>query len=373
MERRKSVLVFLIFILCPFALGAAGVSPGYRDINFEPNLKESVYFNFIGDPDSDFEIYLSGDLSEYAKVSPSTVKGSGRVDVYFDFPEKIDLPGPHIVYVGARQARKENVQGVAIVSNVQGVIHVNVPYPDSYLSLNLEAKNAKAGEPVELKLDLRNLGKAAARAKSTIEIYNSASKRIRMLDLGEDEIAPGDSKSYQEKLETTSYPAGFYKARAASAYSGKTAEAEKEFRLGELYVNITGYTENLERDKINKFDINVESLWNDPLENVFAEVSIPNYNINFPTPSIKLNGFEKGTVTGYFDTTGIEEKSFEAVIKLHYEGKITERKAILRFKKEANYLLYGLIGALLLAVIIFILVLLWHNRLKKRQNAKRKK
>ena len=161
------------------------------------------------------------------------------------------------------------------------------------------------------------MGKEDIIVDSYIDIYDSRENKIETLNLGPDLIESGKVKDYEVKLETINYKAGNYKAVAFVKYLDQTVKAEAPFRLGELFVDVINYTKVFERDKINKFEINVESFWNDPVENLYAKIIILNTKTEFLTPSIKLEPWTTSILTGFFDTTEIKENKFYGNITLH--------------------------------------------------------
>ena len=113
----------------------------------------------------------------------------------------------------------------------------------------------------------------------------------------------------------------------------------------------------------------MESYWNDPIDGVFAEILIPDYNIKFPTPSLNLQGFGKATLEGFFDTTGIEEDGFRAIVTLSYAGKSEEFPITLRFRREPNYVVYAIVAV---GVLLFVLaiVMFWLRKIRQRRERK---
>jgi len=105
---------------------------------------------------------------------------------------------------------------------------------------------------------------------------------------------------------------------------------------------------------------------------LFAKVIIQNTNIEFSTPSIKIDPWTKSTLTGFLDTAEIKEDRFFGNITLHYEGRTTEKIVELRFRKEINYLLYGTVLGIILLLIVVAVVYI-SLRKKKRKSKKIKK
>jgi hypothetical protein len=116
--------------------------------------------------------------------------------------------------------------------------------------------------------------------------------------------------------------------------------------------------------------IELESFWNDPIENVYVEGDIIGTNIHFQTPSIpKLGAFEKQRVTGFFDTSGIEGDKFQARLTTHYGDKKTEKVVDLHFVRKTDYLLITLIVVLVLAALFFVYVVI--DFVIRKRNGKR--
>ena len=375
MKKREMVFVLYLIIsvnvLHLASAAMAGVSPGIYAVNFEPNLKTIAAFNFMSDGDSVFEVYVEGDLAKYVKLDPEELVGGGTVAVILDLPSKIDVPGNHVLHIGARQA-PGGEGGIGISANPQGTIIVIVPYPGKYATVSLSANNANVGEPVKFNAIATSLGKEDINAYAILDIISMKEKKqVDRIDFGSRFIPSTKSEQFYRELETKNYKAGNYNATIIVTYGGeKPAKESVIFKLGELFVDILSYSNDFERGKINRFNIEAESFWNDPIENLYANVTILDYNITFLTPSIDIAPWSKAFLTGYFDTTPIQEKKFKAKITLSYQDKTTEKVVDLRFKSKISILTYAIIGgivfvAILLAIAIILLI--------RRKNAKEKK
>jgi len=371
MVMRESLIVFgSILFFCSSVYAFAGVSPAIYEIDFKPGLKQVFDFNFATNPNINMEIYSEGDLSEYIKLSTKELTGGGNVKALLELPEVIEKPGEHRILIGGKQLIEEG-EGIGAAINIRGVIDVKVPYPGKYAELTFSSTNANAGDPVDFNLIIYSRGKEDINAKASIEIHDSNDKIVEVLDLGQYLIESTQSKQIKKSWDTSKFGAGRYKAVAIVEYGGeKNARIESPFRLGELFVDVISYTEEFERDKINKFDIGIESFWNDPIENVFADVLVFNEagNISFLTPSVSLQSFGKSTLMGHFDTTLIEQNKFQAKITLNYEGKTSEKIVDLKFKSEINYIVVGILVVLILIVIFLIVFFV----LRSRKNGQKK-
>lgn len=367
---KAEVIFLLIFLLinCSGVYALSGVSPASYEIDFKPNLKQDFKFNFVFDEGVVAEIYVSGDLKEYVNLDKVSLTGKERVVVSLNLPADIEEPGIHRIRIGARQISSGD-EGISIVSDVGGVIKVKVPYPGKYADLDFKITNANAGEDIELELTVSSKGTEDIYAHPVFKISNSEGE-IEQIDLGEKFIASTKIEKFSKILSTTNYKPGDYNVTAVVDYGGENlAIANVVFRLGELRVEVYNWTKVFEKDKINRFEIRVESLWNDPIDNLYASVDIVGYDIQFSTPSMSLEPWKKDILTGFFDTRDIEEDRFKANITLFYDGHTTTKIVDLEFEEEFDIRLYVILTIILIVLITVMMFLM----LRRKKNEKQKK
>lgn len=378
-EKKLLIFLFLILII-PSVCAIVGVRPASYEVNFEPGLKKVYSFTFVSDAEgSMFEMYSEGPFSEYVELSTDKIYGTGPINVLLQLPNQADIPGRHRLLIGGRQvAKEEGNTMLGIVGNVQAVLFINVPYPGKYAELSFLATNANTGDDVHFNLTISSKGDEDITARSRIEIYDSTKQNLlETIQLPEKTVKSTESVQINSKLSTTSYLSGDYFAKAVVEYGGdKPAEKEEIFRLGKLFVDVANHTQLVERNKINRFEIQAESYWNDPIPGLFAEVSIINYtNLDFLTPSITIEPWQVSTLTGYFDTSEIKQDSFLAKIKLKYANETTEKTVLVEFVKSTNYIGYiiaTIIAVLLLIGVIIVIFLIKKKRKEGKKNEKRK-
>jgi len=350
--------ILMIILLTWEAKAIVGVSPGLYEVDFQPGLIEQYGFSYSFDEGVEAEVYAEGDLAEYVKLSTDKLVGSGAVIAKLALPNEITTPGNHKIYIGARQVTGSEGT-VGIVGNVRGTILVKVPYPGKYAAVDyFYTTNANQGEPVNLTLSVRNLGKESINVDSFVEIYDDKNKSMEVVHLGSASLEPTNYKVFLKSLDTLNYKPGDYRAVAVVKYDAGEITRQSIFRLGTLYIGISNYTREFQRDKLNQFNIEIESFWNDRIDNVYADVQIIGHNMQFLTPSITLESWQKNQLSGFFDTTEITENKFQANITINYEGRKTNEIVDLRFKREIDYALYALVGGgIFLGILIISLII----------------
>jgi hypothetical protein len=353
-----------------------GVSPPHVEVNFKPNLKQTINFRFLGDIGTEYEIYVEGDLQQYIALSKEKIYGPDSVDVFLELPEKIDIPGRYKMKIGIKRVVPENFAGIMIIGDVKANLIVHVPYPGKYLEAEFSADDTRYGEFVDLRLKVMSKGEEDLTMSSKIIIYDSKDNIIEEINLGEHFIKSQETKEFNEKFDSIGHRAGQYKAVAIIDYDNKKLEKEDLFKIGELVVNILGHSDGFVRGIINRFDIDIESQWNDPIENVYGEILIPNYNIRFKTPSETLPGFGRMNLTGYFDPTPIDKDVFFGSITVYYRDKQIRKLVNFKMKKKISLMTYLVIIGILLVIILMIILLilsLWKNKVEKDLKKRKKK
>jgi hypothetical protein len=399
-KKRFLVLLFLIFFLV--RVGAVGVGPPRYELNFEPNFEQVFSFTITSEnPNTEFDLTLDGDLAQYATLSTNKITGyASRIEVNLKLPNSINKPGMHDVGVLITEVLPKDSKGIVVRTQLRPRIIVNVPYPGKYAEMEFGTADANAGEPVNFGLKIYSRGNEAITTNSRVEIYETgklgeklvngtkfsprlqallspsrtvSGRYVETVDLGSDSIPSGQFVEVNAKLDTTNYNSGLYKAVAVVEQSDQIIRDEKPFKLGELFVDISDYSNEFERDKIDSMIIELESYWNDKIENVYVTGEIEGTGITFQTPSISvLNPFEKQRVTGNFDTTGIKEDKFQAKLTVHYGDKTTEKIVDLHFVKKTDYVMIVLIGALVLAFAFFVFVVIDFLLLRKKKHESKK-
>lgn len=369
-------ILFLSMFFISFVSAIVGVRPAYYEIDFEPNLRKDFVFYYAFNDGVGADVYIEGDLAEYVKLNTDETSNGLPVVVSLNLPGDIEKPGRHLLFIGAKQKPGES-GGIGIVGDVRGVIRVDVPYPGKYIESSLETNNANPGDLVRIKLTAENKGKETVDISPIVEIFYNSGDEKDSFKFKSRTITPASEEIFIYEINTSDYFAGNYNVSSIIEYGGeRPSYAEGMIRIGELYIDILNTTNYFEKDKINRFEIDIESFWNDPIGGVYANVSVSENNVQFITPAISVNPWEKKVLTGFFDTTGFEKEKFNATVTINYEGKTTSKTFSLEFKKEglgAVYIIVGISVLIIIVLIILVLIFVKRRRKNKSENGKKEK
>lgn len=342
---KRFIFLGLFIFLWGSVLAISGVNPGSYEVDFEPDYQIELSFDFVLDGGVSEDLIVEGELAEYVSLNKKRISGRENVIASLDLPSEIDSPGVNYIRI--------------IAGDVVGAIKVRVPYPEKYIELSLSAPNVNVGEEMGMVLEIINQGNESISFEGRIEIYNG-DELVESLEISGGNIVFEDSRGVNISLDTENYFPGDYLAVALIDYGGKVARIENPFRLGEQLVGVLNYTREFGENKINRFEIEVESLWNDDMDDLFIEVNIIGFeDANFITPVVGLSAWRTITLFGFLDTNLISGYEFEAEIILHHGGKISTRVVQLKIIKGFDYIFWISI----LAMIIIVVLLIWRGKI----------
>ena len=217
-----------------------------------------------------------------------------------------------------------------------------------------------------------NRGKESINITPEINIY-SGKEMVEKLVFENRIIESQEEKKLKKILDTKNYKAGDYRAVGVVDY-GERVETEIEFRIGSLNVDIINYTNRILIGGIQKFNIEVESKWNNKIENIYALVSIKlnsTSSLDFKTTPVSLNAWKKAKLSGFFETDDFEEGVYNIDMILFYSGKNSTTQGQIEFikKKKTNLLIFGIliIGFTLIIIISVILIKRYLKNVKKKK------
>ena len=363
MIKRGIIFLFLVILFLRITSASLGISPATKDLNFVPNGEYEYTFNIVTDnSEGELDIYLDGDLAQYARLSKTTARGSESFKVTITFQDKIERPGIHGLTVGVKERPSEN-EFIGTVIDIGATIRIFVPYPGKYIEGDFNVLDGNIDENVPVELKLTNRGKESLNVGVEIRFFSGGGELIYTMPFEPAQLNVSGERYFRKYLNTSGYRPGEYLAEAVVDY-GDLFFANKSFRVGSLNVEISNFTEKLASKDIQKFSVDVESKWNNPLEEIYAEVNVSNFTWStiFRTPSVDLSPWEKKTLVGFLDTNFMEGE-YSTNISLSYLRVHTYALGTLLVYKMPNlWLIIGIIAA----AILVIAGIIWMLRKNKR-------
>lgn len=384
MELKKRVLFLLfgavlIFNICNVYAGL-GITPATTKVDFQPNMSFLVNFNVLSaSPGTNLMVYADGDLSQYVSFDKTLLTGREGFTAYIDLPNFINKSGKNRLYIKVKEYSNES-SGISALLEVGALITIKVPYPGKYAEINsFSVNNVNEGEPIRFYLELNNLGSEEINPSVNIEVY-SENKLFDSYSLGAKKIAANTIDYFEINSGKKEYRAGSYHAIFYVNLNDEDKtilKANTTFFVGNLFIDIINYTKEVNKSKINPFNIGIESKWNNDLKNVYAEVNVSKDGKEadfFKTPSIELKKWEKANLRGFFNAEELEEGTYKANITLYYDEKQTTKIVDVNVvSPETPKKRMILIIIAIIIVVIAIMIIIAFYLLYRKKNEKRKK
>jgi hypothetical protein len=353
--RVLNIFIFGIFIFgIGNVLGVEGVSPGSYEVVYEEGLEREFVFDFVVDEVRDLRVM--GNLAGYLELDKKKISGREKVVATLKFPlvvEESDLNfGNNNIWI--------------IAGDVSAIVKVKVPYPEKYVGLELGVPNVNVGGDVEVRMKVLNLGSEDLVVRSFFEVY-SDDEVLDSFEFESSFLGASKSLDFERVLDSKNYSSGDYLVVARVEYGDKIARAENVFRVGEFGVRILNYTREV-YDDIDRFEIEIESLWNGRMNEVYFEarvvagydeegkVLIQEVN-GFDSTIVPLGAWEKKRLVGFFDSRGLEG-DISLNVDVHYSANhasgISSRVVEVRVVRDSLWWIWVCLGLFFLVIIYFM-------------------
>jgi len=377
MKKRAVLLIFLSFILPQIVL-AVGISPPEYNANMIYGQSQEFQFYAINTMNYPMNIQVSAG-SEFLNPYMTIDNDLLRVDpnewkpfkVKIHYPTNPLKPGIHEVKISVTEKREESGTITARAS-VTGRIYIREEYPGLHAEAKIKTENKNLDETVPIEIILHNYGTdVISKATGYADIIFDGEK-VKTLELSSVEnITTHQSKTMYAQFNTIGSKPGKYTINATISYDEKTTTVQGEFKLGTLHVGIIDFTKQVYQNKINPFEIIIESKWNEKISNIFADVNVIENNsiaTSFRTISKGLEKWEQNTIVGHLNTEGLSLGMHDVEIYLNYEGFQTIEKGKINITKEilpeteepkqSKFPVYLIALVIVLTMIIIFLILI---------------
>ncbi|MFH0831567.1 MAG: hypothetical protein V1886_01740 [archaeon] len=358
-------------------------------IDFKPGLKESFsYFLVANTPSTmDYEITVDGTLSQYFKLSNELFKDvqpgmTKTFSAVLQLPEQKPEPGLHDNFLCVTELQSGAGGGVTIRTKACSIVSIRVLSPDIYAKIDdFQVPNIDSGDIITLTVAVRSwTEKDISNVSAVIDLFGPTdsgfNRKITTLKTSEKSLPSNDRITLSAELNTKDFESGEYYAVATVYYDGNEINTSSRFRVGLLAVKVVNYTKELVRNKINKFNVDVQSRWNSAIENVYASIIIDDgKNEVMKSPAIALKPWETATLTAYYDAAEKKAQYYNGEIRLYFSGNSTSQeikvKMLVNPEEIKRLVFYTSATAIFVGLIIIIVFILLKN--SEMKNAKKRK
>jgi hypothetical protein len=299
--------IIFVFLLVPATL-AIGISPPTAQLDFVPGKTYDFVARLTNYNDVPITVEIRSENSFGAVFSAKQpieidAMSTTGVPVYVKLPESLPKPGYHTGYLYFTETFEDDYGGAFSARTEVGLrITVWQPYPGLYAEITASAPSVSHGSDTKLRVYVSNLGTDAIEdGTATVKVVAPSGELKDLFTFTGLNIAGNTGQELFAKIPSKSYLPGRYTLFAKLEYGEKTASMNSTFIVGTQDVDALALEGPFYLDKpVNRFNVHVESLWNLPLDNVYATVQLGSTQAK--TPSIRLQPFQRTTLQGYWET-----------------------------------------------------------------------
>jgi len=373
-----------------FKLGFVDLLPG-ESLKFDYTLTHTRKYPMS------YKISIVDDgsgISKFVKLVPSEftdVAEDQHFTLIFEVPDSEIFsfePGIHTLWIRAEEILPPT-SGIGARGVVEIPFRVRVLYDQAYVIGHLSVKDGNVNELLPVKLVLENWGKKDTTVSGFISILDSDKRIINKLSFDPENVPATEKREVNLVLDTTGFLQGEYTAVAEIYWDNNKTIASTTFLIGDLDLKIKSYTEELKAGEINPFEIVVESLWNNPMEDVYAEIKLESPDgkqFSTKTPTYTLDPWKELTLKGYVDLTEATTGRYKGKVIVHFDGKSKEKnirvdvtsKEVVEAPAPAPTVLglsmgvfIGLLVAIIALIALNVFIVLYFIRREKSKKPKR--
>jgi len=382
---RQIILLILGLVLLPFVSGLL-ISPAILEVEYEDSLEFNI--TVINDMSQDIVVQVSFesyegkiDYTDNFKIrgyetNKIKVSGGSYETLFFDMtmPELEQFGDIRFAIIRFYQVPLTQGDMAATVT-VLIPVETSVPYPDTYVKIDLDEPGVvQQGEEILFSALLTHLGQ---------NVINEIEGDFILIGNGvEDEVAidpidlffPSESQTVQASYSTLELGPGKYNLSLSLSYDSES-KVSNPVRLivGEENVEILDFNpKSLNGNSMNTATFTLFSLWVDDLDVELSLDLISNdvvkksfefgsYTLPVNQEKVISNGLDLVSVNGGNYIVRVKAKVGEELITKDFEVSVANG-VMAAPEKENHWLLYVSIGLILIALILFIVYLVKRNK-----------
>lgn len=412
--------IFVILIVLVISINfvtALGVTPARKLFDYGEGL-ESGELRIINSQNKDLKlaVYATGDYadaisfekdviyisaSESAKTVGYTLTmpenlapGRQSIDlIILELPTELKEGNTVITDNGViiMQDKKEN-EMLSATTAVIAKVFIDVPYPGKYINADLHVSSANTDETITFAVSLFGKGEENIDdVGGVIIIKGPTNEEIARVQTTSRSLGSGEDGKIVANWKAGVNP-GVYYAEAVINFDGEQIVKRTTFMVGSNNLKIKDILiDKFKLGQIAKVDVIAESVWNEEIKDVYAELDILDERgislRNVKTSAINIPSLGTGILSGYWDTEGMVIGNYDISVKLFYENKISEKLfqaiinadniqisdtaaiagQVIKESGEGSSTISLLIMAVIILIVINISWLLYFKKFKKKK------
>ncbi len=361
----KKYVVVVLLLLLVNSVWAIGLSPPKHVIDFKPDLEDTITFRVHNTNDNVvyFRVLLEGDSPNYITLEDELIamkpRSFEKMKMYIKLPKTLPPGDNALPFKVVEESQGEGTFSVSTA--IRSFVVVDVPYPGEYLKATISASNVRSGEPVPIIVTIENDGtENVAVSKGVVSV--TGVDLLDLIPISFENIPAQQSVTQTVMWDNLDAVVGEYEAKIVADFEGGSTSAVTNFKIGDILVNIFDIVaESTYQGWRASVDIEVDSMWNEPIENVYAEVNI--YDQYAKSQSETVQPWSKQKLTAYIDTTNLAVGDHKGKAIVYYVNETVSKDFVLTVEKPIN--MYMVVGLVVVACFIVFGIILFVIKYKQ--------
>ncbi len=349
------VMLVFLFLFTSISVHALGISPARRVFKIEQG-DSSGSIKILNDENKDIRllIYAKGENSEniifdetvisiskdesskvinYELNMPDSSKaGTLKTDiVVLELPEGSDSEDNVVVVNNeAIIVQDKKTQTISTTNAIVSQVFIEVPYPGKYLDAQLFVNSANKGETATFTISAFSRGSEKLNTvEATIIIKGPTNEEIARINSNKISMEPGENGKVVANWLINTFP-GLYAVDVIVKFDDQQITLRDTFMVGDMSLRVKDVMiDKFKLGQIAKVDVIAESVWNEEIQNVYAELEVLDQSgagiINVQTGFGSIPPMGTTILSGYWDTEGMSIGNYDINIKLFFNNKISEK------------------------------------------------
>jgi len=379
-----SFIILFIFSQSVFSVGLTRVQYDLPKFEFQPGLHFSIAYA-AKSATRDTLLSISGEMAEFCELSREKILLSDpdkKFSISCTLPSTSEnlRPGQNGLSLLVKDdlSNLPETSGMITTTEASSSIIIYVPYPGKYAEISeFKVPHVNTGLNTSLSFTIWNRGKEDLYRTSYKFTIKNSENPIVISKNGLIDVNSQEKEMIQEKLETDKLSPGHYNATLEYSYADQTKSVSVLFIVGYLNIEVVDWSKQLFNDSLQKVDVKIQSDWNNPIKNVYAELDLDGRTGK--TSPADLSNFEEKILTTYIDTTGLSLGNYSADLTLFYAENSKQESLAVElidrpeeviekepFKIDIVTLLIIMVAILLIISITFIVMMVMHSSKNKK-------
>jgi hypothetical protein len=303
---------------------AFGITPAMASATFIPGDEFVSRFTVLNDEGLPgmLRVSVEGGLSDLVTINMTEMPLEATVSIPYriTFPRQVPPGGDYVTKIFVEPVLPPELNAVGAQVRLAHRVTITVPAHGKFVTVETDASQREG--VINLTAHVRNIGSDDISALSaTFGFFQDAETPVWSTTTKTVSLPAGDRDVLGASLMASELPPGVYELRTSVSYDGNSTGSSQTYEHGVPSLALVNATTMVSKDDLTPFSLTVQSVWNRPLDGVYADVSVLDASgtvvRQFKTETVDIQPGEPVTYTPFFDSRGLTLDTADVIATFH--------------------------------------------------------